>query len=1207
MSRGQPSDASPPAYVELQAVTNFSFLEGGSHPHEIVAQATALGYAAIGIADRNTLAGIVRAHVAAKETGLRLIVGTRLDLEDAPRLLCYPTDRRAYGRLTRLLSLGQGRAEKGSCRLTLADVVTHAEGAIFIVLPPPEWDWRSASASSRQEKERMTRPCHPLAADQCLGRGLDEGEQPAPFAAMLQHVVRSLSPVAAGLYLAASHAYRGDDRARIGALGELARTAGIGLVATGDILYHAAHRRPLQDVLTCIRHGVPIQEAGLRLAANGERHLKTPAEMARLFRGFDEALANTVRIADACRFSLNELVYEYPDEPVPPDTTPQAHLAALTWEGAYWRFPGGIPSRIAETIRRELSLIDDLGYAPYFLTVHDIVHFARSRGILCQGRGSAANSVVCFCLAITAVDPTEVDLLFERFISEARREPPDIDVDFEHERREEVIQYIYARYGRDRAGLAATVISYRARSAVRDVGKAMGLSEDTVAALAGMVWGTRPTSGKGGGALPETHVREAGLDPAESRLATVLALADELIGFPRHLSQHVGGFVLTRGPLVEMVPVGNAAMQDRTFIEWDKDDIAALGLLKVDVLALGMLSCIRRAFDLIRRHHGETFTLASVPRDDPAVYDMLCRADSIGVFQVESRAQMNMLPRLKPRCFYDLVIEVAIVRPGPIQGDMVHPYLRRRSGLEAEVYPSPAPEHGPADELRQILSKTKGVPLFQEQAMRIAMVAARFSDAEVNELRKAMATFRRRGTIGLLEEKMVSRMVTRGYDPVFAQRCFAQIKGFGEYGFPESHAASFAHLVYVSAWLKHHYPAAFCAAILNAQPMGFYAPAQLVRDAREHGVEVRAVDVNGSAWDATLEDAAFPPPRFYGGRAEACSERGEECIEDEGGPVAPERGAASHPRGASGEGIPPPLPVRPTGPTRKEERRPALRLGLRQIDGLQRAEADRLVLARAAEPFRHCAELQTRAGIGRATLEKLAAADAFRSLGLDRRQALWDVKGLVGGEPLPLFTWGAARDSGAEEAVVLPAMRLSEHVVNDYQTLRLSLKAHPMSFFRPRLRQEKMASAVDIRGFKDGAVVRCAGVILVRQRPGTAKGVVFMTLEDETGVVNAVVWPKTLERFRKIVMTARLIAITGRIQRHEDIIHVVAGKLEDLSPWLRDLTEQRQQVAIPIARADEVIRPEPGSARDRATGLVPPRPARHPRDVRVLPKSRDFH
>jgi error-prone DNA polymerase len=1094
-------------YAELGVTTNFSFLNGASHADELVAQAKALGLEAIAVTDRNTLAGIVRAHTAAKAVSLRFIPGARLDLQDAPSLLCLPANRGGYGRLARLLSLGQSRAGKGQCVLGLADAAAHAEDNIFIAIPP--------------------------------------GTLNGAFEADLVRIQNALA--GATLYLAASHGYRGDDRARIGWLADMARRCGTPLVATNDVLYHAPHRRPLQDVLTCIREHTTIAQAGFCLEANAERHLKKPEEMARLFRDHPDAIRRTVEIMDACRFSLDELVYEYPDEPVPPGATPQEHLETLTWDGAAWRFPGGIPPNVRKTIARELQLVADLGYAPYFLTVHDIVTFARSRGILCQGRGSAANSVVCYCLGITAVNPTEVDLLFERFVSHARKEPPDIDVDFEHDRREEVIQYIYARYGRDRAGLAATVISYRARSAVRDVGKAMGLSEDTVAALAGMVWGTRS-----GGVLGDARVREAGLDPGDPLLATVLELTEELIGFPRHLSQHVGGFVLTRGPLVEMVPVGNAAMADRTFIEWDKDDIAALGLLKVDVLALGMLSCIRRAFDLLKAHHGLDMTLAKVPREDRATYDMLCRADSIGVFQVESRAQMNMLPRLKPRTFYDLVIEVAIVRPGPIQGDMVHPYLRRRSGVEPETYPSPAPRHGPADELRQILGKTKGVPLFQEQAMRIAMEAAKFSDAEVNELRKAMATFRRRGTIGLLEEKMVTRMTARGYDREFAQRCFNQIKGFGEYGFPESHAASFAHLVYVSAWLKCHYPAAFACALLNSQPMGFYAPAQIVRDAREHGVEARAADVNLSDWDSTLED---------------------------------------------------------------REGDPALRLGLRQIDGLQEEEISKLTAAREAGQFKTIHDLWQRAGLKLGTLEKLATADAFRSMGLDRRQALWEVKALANAPPLPLFSWSETQETGAEPEVVLPAMPLSEHVVNDYQTLRLSLKAHPMSFLRERLQAERIIACRDLRTLRDGAYVRIAGVILVRQRPGSAKGVVFMTLEDETGVANAVVWPKMLERHRKTVMQARLMLVSGRIQRHEDIIHVVATGLEDRSDWLGLLSEWAHEMALPIANADEVKSPGPDPA-DIASGRHPrwsprnsgvrPRPM-HPRGERVIPRSRDFH
>jgi error-prone DNA polymerase len=1126
--------ASPARFAELQVVSNFSFLEGGSHAEELVAQAQALGLAAIAIADRNSLAGVVRAHVAAKEAGIRLIVGARLDLADAPSLLCYPTSRAAYGRLCRLLALGQMRAAKGACHLTLADVAAHAEGQVLAVVPPDDWDWREVA---RRPSEVGRMPTFPDARSAVREPLSDEG---GSLCAALQRL-RGMSALAR-LHLVAAPRYRGDDRARIAALATLAERCGVPLLASNDVLYHVPERRPLQDVLTCIREKCTLADAGLRLEANAERHLKSPAEMARLFRGYEQALACTLEVAALCRFSLAELRYEYPDEPVPPGTTPQAHLAGLARAGLRERFPDGPPEAVEAALERELALIESLAYAPYFLTVHDIVRFARERGILCQGRGSAANSVVCYALAITAVDPTEIDLLFERFISAERKEPPDIDVDFEHERREEVIQYIYERYGRDRAGLAATVIRYRARSAVREVGKAMGLGADTVAALAGMVWGTRS-----GGALPERYVREAGLDPADALLARTLELTEELIGFPRHLSQHVGGFVLTRGPLLETVPIGNAAMAGRTFIEWDKDDLAALGLLKVDVLALGMLTCIRKAFALLATRHGRVMTLAGVPRDDPAVYDMLCRADSIGVFQVESRAQMNMLPRLKPRTFYDLVIEVAIVRPGPIQGDMVHPYLRRRAGLEAEEYPAPAAEHGPPDELRRILGKTKGVPLFQEQAMRIAMTAARFSSEEANQLRKAMATFRRRGTIGLLEEKMVSRMVGRGYAREFAERCFRQIEGFGEYGFPESHAASFAHLVYVSAWLKCHYPAAFACALLNSQPMGFYAPAQIVRDAREHGVEVRPVDVSFSDWDCSLEAGSAGPDG----------------------------------RGAG----------------------PALRLGLRQVDGLAEAEARKLVGVGA----RSLEDLYREAGLSPATLGKLAAADALRSLGLDRRRALWAIEGSVRGPPLPLLAYGGVTECEAEPDVELPQMALAEHVVADYQTLRLSLKAHPVGFLRPRLVAGRVLSAAEVARQRDGTRVAVCGVVLVRQRPGSAKGVVFMTLEDETGVVNTVVWPDVLERFRKVVMAGRLILVRGRIQRHEAIVHVVSATLEDLTPWLAELAEGDAVMPVPLARADEVARPEPGSRHPPPPEPCRPQLARHPRTVRVLPKSRDFH
>ena len=1141
-SSSSSSSPSVTGYAELQVTTNFSFLRGASHADELVAAAKDLGLSAIAVTDRNTLAGVVRAHVAAKEAGLQFIVGAQLDLRDAPSLLCLPRDRAAYGRLSRLISLGQMRAPKGECELWLADVASHAEGQIFIVVPPEDCSWRQETSFVSVSGE-------------------ETGS--ADFETNLRRVVSSLAGVAeaGSLYLAAAHFHRGDDGARIAALAELARGAGVRLIATGDVLYHSRQRKPLHDVVTCIREGVRIADAGFHLEANGERYLKSPAVMGQLFSGFEDALQATVEVAQACRFSLDELVYEYPEEPVPPGKSAQSHLEELTWEGALWRYPAGVPDKVRSMLVRELEIIRQLDYAPYFLTVHDIVSFARARGILAQGRGSAANSAVCYCLGVTAVDPQEADLLFERFVSPERKEPPDIDVDFEHERREEVIQYIYARYGRERAGLAATVISYRARSAVREVGKVMGLSEDTVSALAGMVWGSHSD-----GALPEAHIREGGLDPADPLITRVIELTRELMGFPRHLSQHVGGFVLTRGPLTEVVPVGNAAMENRTVIEWDKDDIAALGLLKVDVLGLGMLTCIHRAFDLLEKHHGLAMTLAKVPREDKATYDMLCKADSLGVFQVESRAQMNMLPRLKPRTFYDLVIEVAIVRPGPIQGDMVHPYLRRRNGEEPERYPSPSPEHGPPDELRQILGKTKGVPLFQEQAMRIAMVAAQFSDAQVNELRKAMATFRRRGTIGLLEDQMVSAMVARGYDESFAERCFNQIKGFGEYGFPESHAASFAHLVYVSSWLKCHYPAVFAAALINSQPMGFYAPAQIVRDAREHGVEVRPVDVNHSNWDCTLEPG--------------CQEAFPDAVN---GAVRPEE---------TGRGG------------------PVLRLGMRLIDGLGEADAQKIVEVRG-KGFGDVYELKQRSGVSRAVLEKLAAADALRSVALDRRQGLWEVKAIGPPEGLPLFHWAEAREEGLEAEVGLPEMPLSEHVVNDYQTLRLSLKAHPMQFLRERLTAEKVVSCDQLRTMKDGRWVRIAGVILVRQRPGSAKGVVFMTLEDETGVANAVVWSKTLERYRKVVMGARLILIEGRVQRHEDIIHVVSARLFDRSGMLMHLSEQAKDMAVPIANADEVLRPDPGSARgggrEATRGDPHPRSAGHPRNARIIPKSRDFH
>ncbi len=1023
------------AYAELQVTTNFSFLRGASHPGELVEMAAALGHGAIAVTDRNTLAGVVRAHVAAKRVGIRLVVGVRLDLSDHASLLCFPTDRAAYGRLARLLTLGMRRAPKGECHLARDDVLAYAEGQIFVVLAPP-----------RPE---------------------------AAFAAALT----AFGQAAPRVYLAASHLYRGDDAERIADLATLAAECGTPLVATNDVHAHASARRPLQDVLTCIREHCTLEEAGWRLFANAERHLKPPDEMARLFAGHEDALRRTSEIADSCDFSLEELRYEYPDT----GRSPDVELAELTWLGAAERYPGGVPEKVRDLLEHELALIAKLAYAPYFLTVHDIVRFARGQGILCQGRGSAANSAVCYCLGVTAVDPNRIDLLFERFVSAERNEPPDIDVDFEHERREEVIQYIYEKYGRDRAGLAATLITYRTRSAVREVAKAFGLSQDTAGALVSTIWGSDRRG------LDADAVREAGLDANDRTLRLALKLSRELIGFPRHLSQHVGGFVITRGPLCELVPIANAAMEDRTVVEWDKDDLDALGILKIDVLGLGMLSCIRKAFDLLARHHHRTVDLATVPAEDAAVYDMLCEADSVGVFQVESRAQMSMLPRLRPRSFYDLVIEVAIVRPGPIQGDMVHPYLRRRRGEEPVVYPSEA--------LRGVLGKTLGVPLFQEQAMRIAIVAGGFTSAEADSLRRAMATFRHTGTIHTFREKLVEGMAARGYERDFAERCFHQIEGFGEYGFPESHAASFALLVYVSAWLKCHYPAAFACGLLNSQPMGFYAPAQIVRDARDHGVAVHPVDVNRSDWDCTLEPGG-------------------------------------------GNGV-------------------ALRLGLRQVKGLAEAKAEKLVAARGTG-YGEVHDLWRRTGLGPAVLERLAGADAFGSMGLSRRQGLWAVQGL-GPEPLPLFAAAPAgegepaRETGIEPAVQLAPMPLGQEVIEDYRAIRLSLKKHPLALLRTVLSAERYMPSARLEETPAGSRVRVAGLVVCRQRPGTASGVIFMTLEDETGIANVIVWPRVFERFRKVVLRARLIGVIGKVEREGIVIHVVSDQLVDLSHRLADL------------------------------------------------------
>ncbi len=1070
-------------YVELGMTTPYSFLHGASDASELAAMAHALGYDALGVADLNTMAGVVRIHAEARKASLRPIIGCRLRLITGETFLAYPRDRSAYGRLCSLLTKGkrhdaEGRWQtKGACDITLADLAHHSEGLQLIALP-----------------------------DSALPRRLPE-------------LVRRLPTLR---HIAVSYLYRGDDRARITRLDRLAKAHGLSILATNDVHYHAPDRRPLQDVMTCIREKTTIQKAGLLLDANAERHLKSPAEMVSLFADWPHAIRATREVADACRFGLQELAYHYPQETVPPGETAQSQLAKLTWQGAAERYPHGLPEKVNGLLLKELEIIGIKNIPQYFLTIHEIVLWARGQGILCQGRGSAANSAVCFVLGITSVDPAEQELLFERFISIDRDEPPDIDVDFEHERREEVIQHIYEKYGRHRAGLCATVIHYRPRSAIRDVGKVMGLSEDVTTALAKTVWGSWGTS------MGEANSTEAGVDLTDPLMSRTLRLAEQMIGMPRHLSQHVGGFILTEGALHDTVPIGNAAMPDRSFIEWDKDDIDELGILKVDVLALGMLTCIRKCFEMLKAHYGVVHDLASIPPDDEPTYKMLRRGDSVGVFQVESRAQMNMLPRLRPEKFYDLVIEVAIVRPGPIQGDMVHPYLRRRSGLEPVVYPTPGPDH-PQDELKNILERTLGVPIFQEQAMKIAMDAARFSSLEANQLRRAMATFRSRGTIEQLEKLMVTRMVDRGYDPDFSQRCFNQIKGFGDYGFPESHAVSFALLVYVSSWLKCHYPAAFACALLNSQPMGFYAPAQIVRDAREHGVELRAADVNFSEWNNTLEP--------------------------------------------SGNNF-------------------ALRLGLRQVDGMGRTAAEQLLEARS-EPFDSLRDLAALARLNGRTIRSLAAADAFRSMGLDRRAALWESKALHDAPNLPLFQSG--RDEGTEPLTRLPQMPLCEQVVADYQTLRLSLKAHPMAFLRASMTRQGFVCAADLPRKLNGSRLKLAGLVLVRQRPGSAKGVCFITLEDETGVANLVVWPKVMATFRKVIMTARLLQVTGCLQRDpgSGVTHIVVESLQDRSDVLLRLSDR--SLAPPPSRADEVKNPIPA-----------PTPG-HPRNAHIIPSSRDFH
>ena len=1094
--RGDERPGTMTRFAELAATTNFSFLRGASHPEELVAQAHGLGLAGLGIADRNSLAGVVRAYSFTKQripadADFRVVVGTRLVFEDGtPDIFAYPKNRAAYGRLTRLLTLGNRRAVKGQCQLGLGDLLDHAEGLQLIV----------------------TETC----------------THETPTGPPPSHALRSLADAAPGcVWLTATLLYGPDARRRLAGRAALARRTGLKLIATNDVIMHAPERRPLGDVLFCIREKTTLDKAGRRLEANAERHLKSGDEMARIFAEVPEAVTETTRFLDGLSFSLSQLRYDYPDELREGFNTEDEALAAYAEAGMRWRYPEGVPRKVKEALSYELRIVTDLRYAAYFLTVHDIVRFARSKGILCQGRGSAANSVLCYCLGITEVNPIHHDLLFERFISPERNEPPDIDVDFEHERREIVMQHIYDHYGRDHAGLAASVVTYRTRSAIREVGKAFGLSDDVVAALNGTVWGYWSSG------IDPAETRKIGLDPTEPRMAAVLRLADELTGFPRHLSQHTGGFVITRSRLDEVVPIANAAMEDRTTVEWDKDDLDTLGLLKIDVLALGMLTCLKKGFDLLERHYDQAFTLATLPFEEPCVYSMISRADTIGVFQIESRAQMSMLPRLKPNCFYDLVIEVAIVRPGPIQGDMVHPYLRRRQGVEPVCYPSA--------ELEEVLKKTLGVPLFQEQAMKISIVAGGFTPSEADQLRRAMATFKRVGTISTFYDKMVEGMVGRGYKREFADHCFKQIEGFGTYGFPESHAASFALLVYASSWMKCRYPDVFACALLNAQPMGFYAPAQIVRDARDHGVPIHPVDINFSEWDHSLvpvgSGSGAPGARLHSRHA---AMRGD-MLGDHG-----------------------------------------IRLGLRQVKGLRQADMDRLV-ERRGRGYDSVRDLWLRAKLSPAILEDLAEADAFRSIGLDRRDALWAVRGLNRSgdkDDLPLFVSAIAeREPDAE----LPPMRLGEHVVEDYRHLSLSLKAHPVSFVRERLAKKRILRSEELGHVANGRRITVAGLVLVRQRPGSAHGVIFLTMEDETGTANVIIWPKVFEQNRAGVIAARFLAVTGRLQNEAGVIHVVAERMEDLTPILNALSHQGSTISD-LARADEVKKPQTFASQSRDQG-----------------------
>lgn len=1010
-------------YAELRCRTSFSFLEGASHPDELVNQAAELGLSALAITDRNSLAGVVRAHVAAREAGLKLLIGAEITPTDAPPVILLATDRPAYGQLSTLITHGRRSADKGTCRLGFDDISRHAAGLLACV---PLKDCLSDECSIRLNHYR---DCF---SDRCYG-------------------------------LAELH--RGpDDELQLHRMSRLAEQSRIPLVASNDVHYHIPERQPLQDVLTAIRHGCSVAELGHRRFPNAERHLKSAASMNQLFAATTGAVARTLEVADRCTFSLDELRYEYPEELCPENIEPYTYLEQLTWDGARIRYPDGIPAHVGDLLHHELKLIRELQYEAYFLTVWDLVQFARGRGILCQGRGSAANSAVCYCLGVTAVDPDRFETLFERFISKERDEPPDIDIDFEHERREEVIQYIYSKYGRERAGMTAALITYRTKSAVRDVGKALGFSIDCVSRLSAVHDRTAPQDSA-------DWLRAAGLDPAARRTRQFLKLVESIRHFPRHLSQHTGGMVFTRGRLSELVPIENAFMPDRTVVQWDKNDLDALGILKVDCLSLGMLSAIRKSLDLIRQHEARNLTLATIPAEDRRVYQMIQRADTIGVFQIESRAQMSMLPRLKPNCFYDLVIEVAIVRPGPIQGDMVHPYLRRRCGDEPVTYPD--------ERIREVLLRTLGVPIFQEQAMQLAVVAAGFTPGEADQLRRAMGAWRRQGVIDQFQQKFISGMLGNGYDITFANRVFHQIQGFGEYGFPESHSASFALLAYASAWLKCYHPAAFTAALLNSQPMGFYAPAQLVSDARKHGVEIRPVDVSFSQWDCTLETDS--------------------------------------------------------------QEKPALRLGFRMITGLSQPIADQIVRLRELRSYDSFDDFRLRTRLTAPDLSRLSRADTFRSLNLSSRPALWN--SLPSQQTQPLLETQAAEETPSS----LPDMSDMAQVLADYKATGLSLKGHPLQSFRDRFNELGLTSAAELKNRPPARRVYVAGIVLVRQHPGSARGITFATIEDETGTANLVIHPDVWSRFRTIARAATALIARGILQNEAGVIHVVVDHLSDLT------------------------------------------------------------